>query len=68
MGHHGMVATLLGIDAAAQSKPEGQLVIAFGTTIASSYLDPAETTGLAALCGFSMPFMTRWSNPSLAVP
>jgi peptide/nickel transport system substrate-binding protein len=43
-----MVATLLGIDAAAQSKPEGQLVIAFDTTIASSYLDPVETTGLAA--------------------
>jgi peptide/nickel transport system substrate-binding protein len=44
----GMVATLLGMQAVAHSQPEGQLVIAFDTTIASSYLDPAETTGLAA--------------------
>jgi peptide/nickel transport system substrate-binding protein len=44
----GMVAMLLDMDAAAQSTPEGQLTIAFDTTIASSYLDPAETTGLAA--------------------
>jgi peptide/nickel transport system substrate-binding protein len=43
-----MVATLLGMDAAAQSKPEGQLTIAFDTTIAPAYFDPAETTGLAA--------------------
>jgi peptide/nickel transport system substrate-binding protein len=44
----GTVATLLSMEAAAHSQPEGQLVIAFDTTIASSYLDPAETTGLAA--------------------
>jgi peptide/nickel transport system substrate-binding protein len=44
----GTVATLLGMQAVAHSQPEGQLVIAFDTTIASSYLDPAETTGLAA--------------------
>ena len=44
----GTVVTLLGMQAVAHSQPEGQLVIAFDTTIASSYLDPAETTGLAA--------------------
>src|SRR4029450_5390147 len=44
----GMVATLVGLAAVAHSQPEGQLVIAFDTTIASSYLYPAETTGLAA--------------------
>jgi peptide/nickel transport system substrate-binding protein len=32
---------------AAQSPPEGQLTIAFDTSIAPSYLDPAETTGIA---------------------
>jgi peptide/nickel transport system substrate-binding protein len=44
----GMMVTLLRADAIAQSKPEGQLVIAFDTSIASTYLDPAETTGIAA--------------------
>ena len=44
----GTVATLLGMQTVAHSQPEGQLVIAFDTTIAPSYLDPAETTGLAA--------------------
>src|ERR671924_1042271 len=33
--------------ATAASKPEGQLVIAFDTTIAPAYLDPAETPGIA---------------------
>jgi peptide/nickel transport system substrate-binding protein len=33
--------------AAAQNQPEGQLVIAFDTTIAPVYLDPAETSGIA---------------------
>jgi peptide/nickel transport system substrate-binding protein len=32
---------------AAQSQPEGQLIIAFDTTIAPAYLDPAETSGIA---------------------
>src|SRR5918912_468261 len=36
-----------GVHAAAQSQPEGQLVIAFDTTIAPAYLDPAETSGIA---------------------
>src|SRR2546426_11270572 len=44
----GIVIMLGGVHAAAHSQPEGQLVIAFDTTIAPSYLDPAETTGLAA--------------------
>src|ERR671924_1271866 len=33
--------------ATAASKPEGQLVIAFDTSIAPTYLDPAETPGVA---------------------
>src|SRR5437773_417587 len=33
--------------AEAQNAPEGQLTIAFDTTIAPSYLDPAEVAGLA---------------------
>ena len=41
-----MVVTLAGGDAAAQSPPEGQLVIAFDTSIAATYFDPAEAPGL----------------------
>jgi len=43
----GMLITGLGLDATAQSTPKGQLTIAFDTSIASTYLDPAETTGIA---------------------
>jgi peptide/nickel transport system substrate-binding protein len=43
----GMLITGLGLDATAQHTPEGQLTIAFDTSIASTYLDPAETTGIA---------------------
>jgi hypothetical protein len=43
----GMLLTGLGLDATAQRAPEGQLTIAFDTSIASTYLDPAETTGIA---------------------
>ena len=35
------------MDAAAQHQPEGQLTIAFDTSIAPTYLDPARTTGIA---------------------
>jgi peptide/nickel transport system substrate-binding protein len=42
----GTVATLLGAYATAQSKPEGQLIIAFDTSIAATYFDPAETPGI----------------------
>jgi peptide/nickel transport system substrate-binding protein len=43
----GAMVTLMGLDATAQSQPEGQLIIAFDTSIAPTYLDPAETTGIA---------------------
>src|SRR5499433_2094435 len=43
----GIVVMVSGVHAAAQSQPEGQLVIAFDTTIAPAYLDPAETSGIA---------------------
>ena len=43
----GMLITGLGLEATAQGTPEGQLTIAFDTSIASTYLDPAETTGIA---------------------
>jgi peptide/nickel transport system substrate-binding protein len=42
------IAVMLGsVRTAAPSQPEGQLVIAFDTTIAPVYLDPAETSGIA---------------------
>jgi peptide/nickel transport system substrate-binding protein len=43
----GVVVTLMGGDASGQSKPEGQLTIVFDTSIAPTYLDPAETPGTA---------------------
>src|SRR5919197_1065895 len=43
----GMLVTVLGVDVTAQSQPEGQLIIAFDTSLAPTYLDPAETTGIA---------------------
>jgi hypothetical protein len=44
----GMVATLVGVVATATSQPAGQLTIAFDTSLAPTYLEPAETTGIAA--------------------
>src|SRR5215510_4866430 len=42
------VAVMLsGVPAAEPAQPEGQLIIAFDTTIAPTYLDPAETPGIA---------------------
>src|SRR5215510_9118705 len=41
-----MIVTLAGAVAAAPSAPEGQLVIAFDTSIAATYFDPAEAPGL----------------------
>ena len=42
------IAVMLGnVRTAASNQPEGQLVIAFDTTIAPVYLDPAETSGIA---------------------
>ena len=43
----GIVIMVGGVHVAAQSQPEGQLIIAFDTTIAPAYLDPAETSGIA---------------------
>jgi peptide/nickel transport system substrate-binding protein len=42
----GTLVALLGGHAAAQSPLEGQLIIAFDTSIAATYFDPAETAGL----------------------
>jgi peptide/nickel transport system substrate-binding protein len=39
-------------DAAAQGPPEGQLTIAFDTTIAPTFLDPAETPGIGTPFAF----------------
>ena len=36
-----------GLEAGAQSPPDGQLTIAFDTSIANSFLDPAEVAGIA---------------------
>ena len=49
----GAVVALAGVEATAERQPAGQLTIAFDTTIAPTYLDPAETTGIAA----------PWSSP-----
>jgi peptide/nickel transport system substrate-binding protein len=43
----GITVALAGTELRAASKPEGQLSIAFDTTIAPAYLDPAETPGIA---------------------
>src|ERR671922_824398 len=40
------LVALLGVHATAQSQPEGQLIIAFDTSIAATYFDPAETAGV----------------------
>lgn len=42
----GIVIALAGGPAAAPGPPEGQLVIAFDTSIAATYFDPAEAPGL----------------------
>jgi peptide/nickel transport system substrate-binding protein len=42
-----VVVLLTAAVASAQTTPEGQLTIAFDTTLAPSYLDPAEVAGLA---------------------
>src|SRR5438093_5345902 len=36
----------LGAEVAAQSQPDGQLTIAFGVSLAPSFLEPAETPGI----------------------
>ena len=51
----GAVVALVGQGARAEGQPEGHLTIAFDTTIAPAYLDPAQTTGIAA------PFVFRYA-------
>jgi peptide/nickel transport system substrate-binding protein len=43
----GIVVMLSGVPAAGQSQPQGQIIIAFDTSIAPTYLDPSETSGIA---------------------
>src|SRR5262245_42888122 len=40
------------LEAGAEVQPDGQLTVAFDASIAPSFLDPAETTGLATPFGF----------------
>src|SRR5262249_23736326 len=42
----------LGHEVRAQSQPDGQLTIAFDASIAPSFLDPAETPGIATPFSF----------------
>ena len=58
-----VMLALVGTVAHTQNAPEGQLTIAFDTTIAPSYLDPAEVAGLATPFTFSMRCTTPCSNP-----
>jgi peptide/nickel transport system substrate-binding protein len=44
----GVAVALVGVNATPAGQREGQLTIAFDTTIAPAYLDPAETTRIAA--------------------
>jgi peptide/nickel transport system substrate-binding protein len=46
------VLAMLGTEVGAQSQPEGQLTIAFDASIAPSFLDPAETPGIATPFSF----------------
>ena len=43
---------MLGAEVGAQSQPDGQLTIAFDASIAPSFLDPAETPGIATPFAF----------------
>jgi len=46
------VLTMRGTEVGAQSQPDGQLTIAFDASIAPSFLDPAETPGIATPFSF----------------
>src|SRR5690349_8404695 len=43
---------MFGTEVGAQSQPDGQLTIAFDASIAPSFLDPAETPGIATPFAF----------------
>src|SRR5213594_1024047 len=47
-----LLAMLPASDVAAQSSPDGQLTIAFDASIAPTFLDPAETSGIATPFAF----------------
>ena len=47
-----VVLAILGTGVGAQSQPDGQLTIAFDASIAPSFLDPAETPGIATPFAF----------------
>ena len=52
------------LEAGAEVQPDGRLTIAFDASIAPSFLDPAETTGLATPFVFSTRRMTRSRSPA----
>jgi len=61
----GAVVALVGVDATAQNQPEGQLTIAFDTSIAPTYLDPAETHRLRFVLHALWPdFLTFYATPA----
>ena len=47
-----IVVVMLGGEVGAQSQPDGQLTIAFDASIAPTFLDPAETSGIATPFAF----------------
>jgi peptide/nickel transport system substrate-binding protein len=59
----GAAVALVGVVAAPAGQPDGQLTIAFDTTIAPAYLDPAETTGIAAPFVFLYAFHDALIKP-----
>jgi peptide/nickel transport system substrate-binding protein len=59
----GLVIMLAGQDGRTQSPPEGQLTIAFDTSIAPTFLDPAETSGIATPFVFLYALHDALSKP-----
>src|SRR5712691_1981439 len=47
-----IVVVVLGGEVGAQSQPDGQLTVAFDASIAPTFLDPAETSGIATPFAF----------------
>ena len=54
---------IFGGEVSAQGQPEGQLIIAFDTAIASSFLDPAEVAGIATPFAFLYALHDALSKP-----
>ena len=59
----GLVIMLVWQDGRTQSPPEGQLTIAFDTSIAPTFLDPAETPGIATPFVFLYALHDALSKP-----